>query len=385
MFLKLGCVCFGGPAAHVGYFREEFVVRRQWISEIALAELIGLTQLLPGPSSSQTGFYIGIVRGGLAGGVWAWLGFTLPSAILMIIFAAGVTRAHGAGSRGAMHGLAVAAVAVVANAVLSMFRRLCPDLIRALIAAAAAAVVTASGGSWSQIGAIVAGGAIGWLVLPEPEMPASENDLLRVSRSVAVIALALFVGIFATLGFWARLGADRGGQLLYAFYRTGALVFGGGHVVLPLLEQAVVRPGWINQSDFLAGYGAAQALPGPLFTFSAFLGFVSRIPPSGAWGAALSVIALFLPGLLLALAITPFWRRLRRVERAGSMMAGVNASVVGLLASALVHAGVSGAVANYLDAALAVLGFILLVKTRVSPVLVVLGIAAASAARAVIV
>jgi chromate transporter len=324
-----------------------------------------LTQLLPGPSSSQTSFLIGLARRGIPGGLAAWLGFTLPSAILMVVFAVGVRHVHGRAAEGALHGLQVAAVAVIANAVLSMFRRLCPDLIRAFIAFAAAAFVLYSAGSVSQIAVVLAGAAIGSFVVPEASIQGVDNELLVVSYRTAAIALVLFVLMFAAAEFQ---------PLLLAFYRTGSLVFGGGHIVLPLLEQAVVRPGWVSESDFLAGYGAVQALPGPMFTFAAYLGYVSRISPNGMAGALLCLIAIFLPGLLLAVVAAPFWQRLRRLKRARSLIAGVNAAVVGLLISALVHAGLSGALRTYVDAAFGITGLVVLARTRVSPVVVVLSI-----------
>ncbi len=380
-FLRLGCTSFGGPAAHLGYFRDELVVRRRWLSEATLAEFIGLTQLLPGPSSSQTGFLIGISRGGIMGGLAAWLGFTLPSAVLMILFAMGASRAQGKIWIGALHGLQVAAVAVVATAVLRMFRTLCPDLARALIAMAAAAFVLFRNGAVAQIGAIVAGGIFGALLFQRVPAATDETNLLPVSKRGAFIALGVFVTILACVEFANFPGVAQA----RAFYRTGALVFGGGHVVLPLLEQAVVRPGWVTENDFLAGYGAVQALPGPLFTFSAFLGYSSRVPPNGVPGAILCLAAIFLPGLLLAIAIAPFWGQWRRLRRAQAVLAGVNAAVVGMLITALIHAGLSGSLATYWDSALAIAGFLALVRTRLSPVIVVLASAAISASLAVLI
>lgn len=353
--------------------------RRRWLTEAALTEFIALTQLLPGPSSSQTGFLIGIARGGILGGIAAWLGFTLPSAVIMVLFAAGVRRAHGPLIEGALHGLQVAAIAVVASAVLAMFRRLCPDWPRALIASIAAALVLFLGGSAIQIAVILGGAILGWAVLRIPPADREEENPLPVSHAAAAAALMLFAALFVALEF-----ALPGAPLLRAFYRTGALVFGGGHVVLPLLDQAVVRPGWVNANDFLAGYGAAQTIPGPLFTFAAYLGYVSRVPPHGLAGAVLCLLAIFLPGLLLAIAAAPFWRWLRARNGARAAIAGVNAAVVGLLASALAHAGLSGAVRTWLDILFAAAGFLALARTRISPVAVVLAIALAEALLAVI-
>lgn len=354
--------------------------RRRWLTEAALTEFIALTQLLPGPSSSQTGFLIGLARGGIAGGIAAWLGFTLPSAVIMVLFAAGVRRAHGPFIEGALHGLQVAAIAVVASAVLAMFRRLCPDWPRALFAAGAAALVLLRGGSAIQIAVILAGALLGWAVLRIPPPAKDDENPLLVSHATASAAFALFAAVFVILEF-----ALPGAPLLRAFYRTGSLVFGGGHVVLPLLDQAVVRPGWVNAGDFLAGYGAAQTIPGPLFTFAAYLGYVSRVAPNGLTGAVLCLIAIFLPGLLLAIAAAPFWQWLRARSGARAAIAGVNAAVVGLLGSALVHAGLSGAMRTWFDAIFAAAGFLVLSRTRVSPVIVVLATAFAEGLLAVLV
>lgn len=292
----------------------------------------------------------------------------------MILFAMGVRHAHGTALAAALHGLQVAAVAVVATAVLRMFRTLCPDVPRALIACAAAVLVLLRGGALAQIGAIVGGGLIGALLFHQSAEPALDDDPLPVSRRSALIALIVFAALLAGVEFVAFPGSLQA----RAFYRTGALVFGGGHVVLPLLEEAVVRPGWVDENDFLAGYGAAQALPGPLFTFAAYLGYVSRAGMSGLPGALLSLFAIFLPGLLLAIVAAPFWGHWRQLRRARAILAGVNAAVVGLLMTALFHAGRSGALATYWDAALALLAFLVLVRTRVSPVIVVALTAAAS-------
>ena len=344
--------------------------QQRWIDETTLGEFIGLTQLLPGPSSSQTSFLIGITRGGIPGGLAAWLGFTMPSAILMILFAAVVRYAHGPIVNRTLHGLQVAAVAVIAAAVLKMFRSLCPDLLRALLAVIAAAFVLYVPGSLSQIGVVLGGAVIGWLLCPEAFVESVDQQLPVVSHRAASVAFAVFAALFVLI---------QSQPLLFAFYRTGALVFGGGHVVLPLLEQSIVRPGWVSESNFLDGYGAVQAMPGPLFTFAAYLGYVSSVAPNRIAGALLCLVAIFLPGLLLAVVAAPFWQRLRRLKRARSLIAGVNASVVGLLVSALVHAALSGALRTYVDAALAVAGFLVLARTRVSPVIVVLLISLLSA------
>jgi chromate transporter len=381
-FLKLGCTCFGGPAAHVGYFRRELIERRKWITEATFSEFLGLTQLLPGPSSSQTGFLIGIARGGLSGGAAAWLGFTLPSAILMTLFAAGVKHAHGPLADSALRGLAIAAVAVVANAVVSMFRSLCPDWPRRIVAGAAALVLSINGGGLVEVGALLAGALAGWLWIRSSPRLSADDDPLPVSRVAAAGCLALFAALFAGLEIAARISRSANVQLLEAFYRTGSLVFGGGHVVLPLLNEAVVRPGWVNAGDFLAGYGAAQTIPGPLFTFAAYLGFAARTNLHGIPGAVLCLLCIFLPGLLLAAAAAPFWNWLRRHKSAQFAVSGVNAVVVGLLFSALFHAAFSqtggAAIRGVVDITLVLSGFLALLMTRVSPVIVVLLVAGVS-------
>lgn len=340
-----------------------------------------LTQLLPGPASSQTGFFIGTLRAGLAGGFAAWLGFTLPSAVLMVLFAAGVRRFNGPLFEAALHGLQLAAIAVVADAVLRMARVLCPDLPRAAMALLATLLVWAASGSLAQILAILLGAVLGALFLPPPHA-ANRNSDLPVTRGQAMACFALFAVLFAALELAPERFTDV--RLPRAFYQTGSLVFGGGHVVLPLLDQAVVRPGWVDPKDFLAGYGAAQAIPGPLFSFAGYLGFVAKIRPNGVLGAVLCIIALFLPGLLLGAAAAPFWLAVRKHDRARSMLAGVNAAVVGLLLVALVRAATSGIYQGASGYAITALAFAALLSRRVSPVVVVLTSSALAMAMAVI-
>jgi chromate transporter len=342
------------------------VERRRWIDEETFADFLALAQLLPGPGSSQICFLIGLSRAGLRGGIAAWLGFTLPSAILMTLFAAGLTRVHRE-----LHGLQVAAVAVVAAAVVAMFRRLCPDWQRAVIAAAAAVVALVYATPLTQMLLIAAGAGAGVLLLRSNVLAASRAAALPVTRRATTIALACFAVLFMAL----RIS---GPPLVYALYRTGSLVFGGGHVVLPLLEQAIVRPGWVSNGDFLAGYGAAQAIPGPLFTFGAFLGFVARVQPNGPIGAVLGLLAIFSPGLLLAYGVAPFWGSVRDRSWARPALSGVNAAVVGLLAATL-GAAARAVVHSPADAFIALAGFALLLGTRIPPVLVVLAIAASEA------
>lgn len=335
IFLRLGLTCFGGPIAHIGYFREEFVVRRNWIDEHAYADLVGLCQFLPGPASSQVGFSIGLMRAGYLGALAAWTGFTLPSAVILVLFAYGAGALSGPIGAGLLHGLKLTAVAIVAQAVWGMARNLCPDRQRASIAAVAALIILLSAASIAQIGAIVLGGLAGlWLCRSDP-LTASGHVEIPVSRTMGLITLGIFFVLLAGLPVLRSLTGSTGIALLDSFYRSGALVFGGGHVVLPLLREAFVAPGWVSDDAFLAGYGAAQAVPGPLFTFAAYLGAVVSPDPHGAVGAALGLIGIFLPGILVLLGALPFWDSFRKRASAQAMMRGVNAAVVGVLGAAL--------------------------------------------------
>jgi chromate transporter len=357
VFLRLGLVSFGGPVAHLGYFRAEFVARRKWLSEDAYADIVALAQFVPGPASSQAGFALGILRGGLAGGVAAWVGFTLPSALLMLLAAYGLRFAQSPAAQGAIHGLKLLAVAVVAQAVWSMGRSLCPDRLRAGFALAIAALLIALPGSPLQLAAIAAGAVFGLLALQGAERPPAAPLGVKTGHGAAATSIAAYFVLLAGLPLAAVLQPGGAAALAEAFYRAGALVFGGGHVVLPLLQETVVQPGWVSAGDFLAGYGAAQALPGPLFAISAFLGAKATAGPGGAAGAAIAVIAIFLPGLLLVHGALPFWDRLRTKTRARTALDGVNAAVVGILAAALYQPVWTSAVLRPLDAALAILAF----------------------------
>ena len=289
-FLRLGCTSFGGPVAHLGFFRAELIQRRRWLDEATFADIVALCQFLPGPASSQTAVAIGMLRAGLPGGLAAWLGFTLPSALLMAGFAVGAARLGDPAQAPWLHGLKIVAVAVVAQAVWSMGRSLCPDRLRASMAVGAAILALAVPSAAGQVGAIAAGGAIGWLALPAAEIVPGSAPHFGVRRRVAMAALLLFFGLLAGLPLLAAATGDHALALLDRFYRAGSLVFGGGHVVLPLLQQAVVPPGWIAPDAFLAGYGAAQALPGPLFAFAAYLGAAMGPAPSGVTGAVLCLL-----------------------------------------------------------------------------------------------
>jgi len=372
-FLKLGLTSFGGPVAHIGYFREEFVVRRRWLDEHAYADLVGLCQFLPGPASSQVGFSIGLMRAGYLGGLAAWTGFTLPSAIALVLFAYGATLLSEPVGVGLIHGLKLVAVAIVAQAVWGMARVLCPDRERAAIAVAAALIILLfSTSPVAQIAAIALGGVAGlWLCRAELP-PATGHIAVPVSRTTGFLALAVFFLLLAGLPVLRGLGLWPGAALFEAFYRSGALVFGGGHVVLPLLREAFVTPGWISDDAFLAGYGAAQAIPGPLFSFAAYLGAVVRPSPHGLFGAVLGLIGIFLPGLLILMGTLPFWDALRKRASARAVMRGVNAAVVGLLGAALYNPVWTSSVKLPGDFAIALVGFVILTVWRAPPIIVVL-------------
>jgi chromate transporter len=375
VFLKLGLSCFGGPIAHIGYFRDEFVTRRRWLDERAYADLVALCQFLPGPASSQVGFSVGLMRAGYLGAAAAWTGFTLPSAILLVLFAYGADSLHGAIGTGLLHGLKLVAVAIVAQAVWGMARTLCPDRERGSIAALAALIILFSGSSIAQVGAIAFGALAGlWLCRNgQPGEPGSESDhaIVPVSRAAGIAALIAFFALLVVLPIVRNLAIIPGAALFDAFYRSGALVFGGGHVVLPLLREAFVTPGWVSDDVFLAGYGAAQAVPGPLFTFAAYLGAIANQPPHGMPGAVLGLIGIFLPGILVLLGTLPFWDALRRKTGAQAIMRGVNAAVVGLLGAALYNPVWTSSVHAPGDFAVALTGFVLLAVWRAPPLIVV--------------
>jgi chromate transporter len=369
IFLRLGCTCFGGPIAHLGYFRAEFVERRQWLTERAYADLVALSQFLPGPASSQTGFGIGLMRSGLLGGLAAWTGFTMPSAVLLVLFAYGAgTIAGSPTGAGLLHGLKLVAVAIVAQAVMGMARSLCPDRVRASIATVALVVMLIAPWSIFQIGTIVVGGLAGWILCSGEPDRTPDSITMPVSRKLGSACLAAFFGLLAFTFVPVHAGAL---AMFDAFYRSGALVFGGGHVVLPLLRNAVVVPGWVSDNTFLAGYGAAQAVPGPLFTFSAYLGAVAGVPPGGVAGAAIALLAIFVPGVLCLMGTLPFWHELRTKPGAQAAMRGTNAAVVGLLGAALYNPVWTSAVQSPLDFGIAATGFVLLVVWSAPPLVVV--------------
>lgn len=377
-FLKLGLTSFGGPIAHLGYFREELVIRRRWIDEAGYADLVALCQFLPGPASSQTGFALGWLRSGPIGAFAAWAAFTLPSALLLTLFAFGATAFQGPLGSALLHGLKIVAVAVVAQAVWGMARALAPDRERASLAVMAALIVILLDGSAGQIIAIVVGGAAGlWLCRNGPAGTPGHLSF-PVSKRAGIISLALFFLLLTVLPFVSAGGATQGLALFDSFYRAGSLVFGGGHVVLPLLESEVVQPGWVSKDAFLAGYGAAQAVPGPLFTFAAYLGAVAGPQPNGAFGASIALVGVFLPGLLLVVGALPFWDAFRTRPLAQAAMRGANAAVVGLLVAALYDPVWTSAILGPADFALALSAFVLLTVWKAPPWVVVLLTAAGS-------
>jgi chromate transporter len=380
-FLKLGVTSFGGPIAHLGYFRDELAVRRRWIDESGYADLVALCQFLPGPASSQVGFSLGVLRANsIVGGLIAWAAFTLPSAAILVAFALGASAFTGPLANGFLHGLKLVAVAVVAQAVWGMARALAPDGKRAAVALAAAATVVFAGGSFGQIAAIVLGLLCGlWVCRTDAFAPVPVHLRFPVSRRNGIVALVLLALFFLVPPLFSDRPGGHGLLLFDAFYQSGALVFGGGHVVLPLLQAQVVTPGWVSNESFLAGYGLAQAVPGPLFTFAAYLGAVMGPSPNGVAGGAIALVGVFLPGLLLVYGMLPFWDSLRTRPLAQAAMRGANAAVVGILAVALYNPVWTNAVLNPRDFVLALAGFLMLTIWKVAPWIVVLLLAAAGA------
>jgi len=382
-FLKLGLTSFGGPIAHLGYFHRELIERRKWLDESEYAQLLGLCQFVPGPASSQLGFVLGLLRGGWAGALAAFLAFTLPSALLLFAFAALLPQITGTVGDAAIHGLKLVALVVVAHGVLGMTRQLCPDRPRATIATFAAVLILVIGQAWVQLLVVALGGVAGLMVCRDVQPIAGGGLNLRYGSTLGWT----LIGLFVLLLFGLPLVVQGGGSLVAvfeAFYRAGALVFGGGHVVLPLLEETVVDPGWISPDEFLAGYGAAQAVPGPMFTLAAYLG--ARLPggEGGVIGASVSLVAIFLPGFLLVAGVLPLWRAIMARPIAARAIAGVNAAVVGLLGAALYDPVWTSAVRESVDIAIALVGFAFLAVWRVSAILVVIWCLAASITAAVL-
>ncbi len=378
-FLKLGLMSFGGPIAHVGYFHREFVERRRWVDDAQYAQLVAVSQFLPGPASSQIGFSLGLIRGGWLGGLAAFLGFTLPSALLMFAFAHLTPRLDTEWGAALLHGFKLVAVAVVAHGVLTMAARLAPDLRRRMIALAAAIVVLLSGTALIQVAVVAAGASLGAVFCRGDAGTEGASFSVRHGHKTGVLLLVLFALLLA-VALLPDGGLPRLVAAAKAFYRAGALVFGGAHVVLPLLQETVIEPGWIDRNEFLAGYGAAQAVPGPMFSIAAFLG--ARLDASAMTGGALiSLCAIFLPGMLLVAGVLPMWRAIASRKHAMSSLAGINAAVVGLLAAALYDPVWTSAVASPIDAGIALIGLLILMLTRASVLIVLLWCVLASLVR----
>ena len=372
-FLGLGFTAFGGPIAHIGYFRRAFVEQRAWLAEAAYADIVALCQFLPGPASSQVGFSLGLHRAGWLGGLAAWCGFTLPSAALMLAFACLQPRiAGGAWGAAAIHGLKLTAVPVVAQALVGMARSLCPDAPRATIAVAALSVVIAAPIAFGQIAAIGLGALAGLFFSRNGDAASPGAPAKPLASAVSPWATPVAIGLFALMflpGAVVLVGSPHA-ALFHAFYMSGALVFGGGHVVLPLLRAQTVMTGWVSDSGFLAGYGAAQAMPGPLFTLATYLGALSKVG-GGLGGAVAALAAIFLPGLLLVAAVLPHWDRLRRIVWAQAAMRGAGAAVVGILGLAFYSPVFTGGVASAADLAVAAMAFVLLTAWKAPPLAVV--------------
>lgn len=376
-FLKLGLTSFGGPIAHLGYFRDELVTRRKWLSESAYADLVALCQFLPGPASSQVGFALGLTRAGWLGAFAAFLAFTLPSAMILLALAMTATRLESPLALGVLHGLKIVAVAIVAQAVWGMAKNLCPDKERATIAVVAVLLLAWAPGAIGMMAAILLG-ALAGLALGKGQVTIGEHLPVPVSRKAGLMAFALFVALL--IGLPVLAGQAQGWALADSFFRAGSLVFGGGHVVLPLLQAETVTAGWVSGDAFLAGYGAAQAVPGPLFTFAAWLGAVMGSAPNGVAGATIALVALFLPAFLILIGALPFWDQLRRKTWAQSAMQGANAAVVGILGAALYSPVFTSAIGGMPDFALALISFVALMAWKAPPWVVVLLAAVGGAA-----
>jgi len=368
---RLGLTSFGGPIAHLGYFHEEYVKRKQWLDEQSYADLVALCQFLPGPASSQVGIAIGIARARLLGGVAAWLGFTLPSALALMVFGLGVGAFASAADAGWLHGLKIVAVAVVAQAVWGMARSLCPDRERATIAILASIVTLAWPSAVGQISSIALAGIAGVVIFPGSASSTVSHMRFPVGKKTAIAAWVIFFILLAGLPLLRQIAPGHALEVFDSFFRVGSLVFGGGHVVLPLLQAEVVSPGWVTNEQFVAGYGAAQAVPGPLFTFSAYLGTVMGPEPNGWPGALLALFAIFLPSFLLITGALPFWDLLRSVPVFQSALKGINAAVVGLLLAALYKPVWTSAIYSAADFGLGLVAFALLMFWRFPPWLVV--------------
>lgn len=380
VFTKLGLTSFGGPVAHLGYFRAELIERRKWMDDASYADLVALCQFLPGPASSQTGIGLGIARAGIPGGFAAWLGFTLPSAFALIAFAFGVSAIGDINDAGWLQGLKIVAVAVVAHAIWGMATKLTPDRLRITLAILAAAVALIWPTSLAQVLIILAGGVIGWLLLPDDTLIPRQEPSFQIKKRLGAVLLAVFFVLLIGLPVVREATSNFSVAVFDSFYRAGSLVFGGGHVVLPLLQAEVVPPGWIDNATFTAGYGAAQAVPGPLFTFSAFLGAATEPGLAGLWTALVALVAIFVPSFLLLIGVLPFWDRLRAMSPVQAALRGVNAAVVGILLAALYNPVWTSAIFTATDFALALSAFLVLSFWKWPAWLVVILTALAAAA-----
>ena len=377
IFLRLGLTSFGGPVAHLGYFRDEFVIRRKWLTENSYADLIALCQFLPGPASSQVGIAIGLSRAGYAGALAAWTGFTLPSAIVLMLFAIGISSYGDIVPLGVLHGLKVAAVAVVAQAVWGMGKNLCTDVARISIMALAACFVLLVPSALAQVSVIAIAAIIGLLWFKPEKLMAHDPLPITVRRRTGLVWLFLFFLLLIGLPLLTALYPSQTLSMVDTFFRAGSLVFGGGHVVLPLLQAEIVPAGWISNDTFLAGYGATQAVPGPLFTFAAFLGSSMNQAPSGWLGGMICLIAIFAPSFLLVMGVLPFWESLRQNLRTRAALSGINAAVVGLLLAALYQPVWTSAIIEAKDFGLALVALIALMFWKFPAWLVVIGCGAA--------
>lgn len=360
VFFRLGLTSFGGPVAHLGYFHGEFVKKREWIHEHAYADLVALCQFLPGPASSQVGMSLGLYRGGMLGAIAAWIGFTLPSAVILVLFALGMTKFASQFNPSWLHGLKIAAVVVVAQAVWAMAVKLCPDKERASIALVAAIFVAASSSALGQVLVLFAAGLVGLIFLRKDQVLPHVPVTIKLNRFVGALMLVVFFVLLIVLPMLAKATGNQAVQMFDSFFRAGSLVFGGGHVVLPLLQAEVVPHGWVSNESFMAGYGAAQAVPGPLFSFSAYLGAVTQSSPTGWVGAAICLVAAFFPSYLLVVGVLPFWEQLRTQKNLRYAMSGINAGVVGLLISAMYHPVWTSAIFSKTDFSIALGAFLLL-------------------------
>lgn len=370
-FLKLGLTSFGGPTAHIGYFRKELVEKQHWVNEHQFSQLLAISQFLPGPASSQLGFTLGLLRAGWQGAIAAFIAFTLPSALLLISFAAALPMLTSNTGAASIHGLKLVAVCVVADAVLGMAKKLCPDMTRRIIAVIAAAFLLWMNTSWAQMLVIIAGAIAGIVFCKNPLGATQHTIQSRYSKKLGLTLLAIFL----LLLLLAVLMPNQTGftAIAQAFYQAGALVFGGGHVVLPLLEDAVVSSGWVSHENFLAGYGASQAIPGPMFSFSAYLGAIIPVTGTISWlGAGIALVSIFLPGFLLITATLPVWASIASNPKAAHAIAGINAAVVGILAATLYNPIFSSSVLNVYDLLVCAAGIAILVVWRLSPLYVVL-------------